>query len=319
MLPGPMAIAAPTEQTRELTADDKEVRRMSADPNTHPGMGERMWGFQARLAPEVTFEEFTHWAKVERELEEVEFRRYKSLTTGQGFLGSIKAYFISNAYEDAKHRNDASTTLATPIGHNSSADEKNGKALAYSSDASHDVVAPGQSSDLDAEWRQASRALRTAGWGAIFYLITTDILGFSQTPYVFSCTGYGLGIGVFLLMGIAAGASGIMIWRVFLGLDSSRFPMVTFGDAFFRLFGPKTRHFINVMQSLQMFLSVAVVLLGQTFLLAQISGPANLCLMVCAVIVLVVSMVSGYMRALKHLGWFANASVWINFISFIIM
>ena len=29
----------------------------------------------------------------------------------------------------------------------------------------------------DLEWRQASRALRTASWGSIFFLITTDILG----------------------------------------------------------------------------------------------------------------------------------------------
>lgn len=29
----------------------------------------------------------------------------------------------------------------------------------------------------DIEWRQASRALRTASWGSIFFLITTDILG----------------------------------------------------------------------------------------------------------------------------------------------
>lgn len=29
----------------------------------------------------------------------------------------------------------------------------------------------------DLEWRKASRALRTASWGSIFFLITTDILG----------------------------------------------------------------------------------------------------------------------------------------------
>ena len=110
-----------------------------------------------------------------------------------------------------------------------------------------------------------------------------------------------------------------MIWRVFLGLDSSRFPMVTFGDAFFRLFGPKTRHFINVLQSLQMFLSVAVVQLGQTYILAQLAEVPNLCFVVCGIISLVVGMASGYMRALKHLGWFCNMSVWINIVSFIIM
>jgi hypothetical protein len=34
----------------------------------------------------------------------------------------------------------------------------------------------------DLEWRQASRALRTASWGSIFFLITTDILGPTGAP-----------------------------------------------------------------------------------------------------------------------------------------
>lgn len=34
----------------------------------------------------------------------------------------------------------------------------------------------------DLEWRQASRALRTAGWGTVFFLITTDILGPGGAP-----------------------------------------------------------------------------------------------------------------------------------------
>ena len=317
MLPGPQAIAAPTEQMREFTADEKEIHRMSAEPNIHPGMGERMWGFQARLSPDVTYEEFTHWAKIERELEEEEFRRYRSLTAGQGFFGSIKGYFVSNAYEDATARNDGSHALGTSAENGSRVDEKT--VVVATGDPSLSPIPPSNSNDLDAEWRQASRALRTAGWGAIFYLITTDILGWGQTPYVFSNTGYGLGAGIFVLMGIAAGASGFMIWRTFLALDSSRFPMVTFGDAFFRLFGSKTRHFINVLQSFQMFMSVAVVQLGQTLILAQLAGSANLCLIACGIISLVVGMASGYMRALKHLGWFCNASVWINIVSFIIM
>ena len=36
----------------------------------------------------------------------------------------------------------------------------------------------------DEEWRTASRATRTASWGTIFFLITTDILGPSGAPLV---------------------------------------------------------------------------------------------------------------------------------------
>ena len=39
----------------------------------------------------------------------------------------------------------------------------------------------------DEEYVQASRAVRTATWGAVFYLITTDILGPFSTAYVACC------------------------------------------------------------------------------------------------------------------------------------
>jgi hypothetical protein len=43
----------------------------------------------------------------------------------------------------------------------------------------------------DEEWSNASRALRTATRGAIFYLITTDILGPFGLPYAFATMGWG--------------------------------------------------------------------------------------------------------------------------------
>ena len=42
----------------------------------------------------------------------------------------------------------------------------------------------------DDEWTNASRALRTASWGAVFYLITTDILGPFGLPYAFATMGW---------------------------------------------------------------------------------------------------------------------------------
>jgi len=43
----------------------------------------------------------------------------------------------------------------------------------------------------DDEWNNASRALRTATRGAVFYLITTDILGPFGLPYAFATMGWG--------------------------------------------------------------------------------------------------------------------------------
>lgn len=48
-----------------------------------------------------------------------------------------------------------------------------------------------RASVTDEEWTNASRAIRTATAGAIFFLITTDILGPFGLPYAFATTGWG--------------------------------------------------------------------------------------------------------------------------------
>ncbi|KAJ5238993.1 hypothetical protein N7468_003612 [Penicillium chermesinum] len=291
VLPGPLGITAPTELVNEAIASPDQLRKMS-QAGDHPGV------------------QITYWAKVEREMEEEEYRRYKAMTAEHTFTDHVKGYFSSDRYDDVKKMHDTSRALQV----------SEESAHWSEKDTSPDVKPIGPAThDLDAEWRQASRALRTASWGGVFYLITTDILGWGQTPYVFANDGYGLGAGIFVLMGLAAGCAGFMIWRVFIGLDSSRYPIMSYGDPFFRLYGPWMRHFINVAQAIQMFLTVAVVLLGQTGLIAQLAGSVNLCYVVCGIISLVVSMASGGMRTLKHLGWFCNAAVWINIVSFIII
>ena len=177
-------------------------------------------------------------------------------------------------------------------------------------------VAPASVSDE--EWRTAARALRTASWGTIFYVMTTDILGWGSTPNVFASVGFGAGVALYVIFGLAAGASGWMIWRTFLGLDSARYPMLSFGDPFYRIMGPRARHFINVTQSIQQFMSVAVLLLGQSQVLYQLADY-KLCFIAGAVIIMVVGMISGSIRSLQRLGWLCNASVWLNVVSFIII
>ncbi|KAF2171330.1 hypothetical protein M409DRAFT_18445 [Zasmidium cellare ATCC 36951] len=315
VLPGSPAIEPPTGQVDELVADPEDIDKMIQD-DKHTGVRQRLWGFQARLDPSVTLEEYMHWADVEREMEEEEFRHYKGIdTVGGGLVASLKNFF------GRERSNDTQTIYgnAPTVPHSE-------KRLPLEKDTnSSDIespvrpAAPSASHEFDAEWRTAVRALRTASWGGVFYLITTDILGWSQTPYVLANTGYGLGVGMFVLMGLAAAASGWMIWKTFLALDSSRFPVLSFGDPFFRLFGPRARHAINFAQGLQMFLSVCVLQLGQTNVVAQLGESANLCFIVCGIIALVVGMASGYLRSLKHLSWLSNAAVWLNVATFIIV
>jgi hypothetical protein len=71
-----------------------------------------------------------------------------------------------------------------------------------------------------------------------------------QSRFVFASVGYGPGVALYLIFGVAAGFSGWILWQVFLTLDSSRYPMLSFGDTYFRVFGQKSRHFINFAQAL---------------------------------------------------------------------
>lgn len=57
----------------------------------------------------------------------------------------------------------------------------------------------------DEEWKDASRAFRTATWAACFYLITTDILGPFGVGFSMGTLGWGPGIGLFTVFGVMAG------------------------------------------------------------------------------------------------------------------
>ena len=125
-------------------------------------------------------------------------------------------------------------------------------------------------------------------------------------------------MALYLIFGAFAGYSGYMIWKVYLGLDSSRFPMQSFGDPFFRIYGKWSRHFINFAQALQQFMTVCVLILGSGTTIAQLAGE-SLCFIVALVIFTAVGIVFGSIRSLQRIGWLANLSVWLNVVSFIMM
>lgn len=109
--------------------------------------------------PSVTFEEYYYYAQLTRAEEE----QQPNTDKGRGWLsiifpsksdGGIKPVAV-NVTEDAK--TDAQARLGIS----------------------------------DEEWTNASRALRTATRGAIFYLITTDILGPFGLGYAFATMGWG--------------------------------------------------------------------------------------------------------------------------------
>lgn len=94
--------------------------------------------------------------------------------------------------------------------------------------------------------------------------------------------------------------------------------MSSYGDPFFRLFGKRSRHFINVAQCLQQFLTVAVLIMSKSLNIAQISH-SKLCFSGVMVLVMGIGMISGIIRSLKKIAWLSNISVFLNITNFCII
>lgn len=60
-------------------------------------------------------------------------------------------------------------------------------------------------------------------------------------------------------------SSGLILWRLFIQLDSDRYPMWNFADIFYRVFGPGMKHFVNIAQAIQLIavLDFLILLNGQ--------------------------------------------------------
>jgi hypothetical protein len=112
---------------------------------------------QVHNDPEVLFEEYLHYAKItraeERAYEGNDINRKEPWSLG----GVIKNRFSKGHVHEVNAVVEEGTITTT---HNNA------------------------TTVTDLEWRQASRALRTASWGSIFFLITTDILGPQGAAYV---------------------------------------------------------------------------------------------------------------------------------------
>lgn len=210
-------LAPITHPAKELDiVTEQQMRRPSvASAIEKPQVMERTWGFAARTDSTVTYEEYVYWAKIEREME-VEENKVFQAEHGSPLKESIKGVFSKDARQKAKA--DKAARLQT-LQH---LDEKQPAGVVTNVAEQHSSA--GQLKVSDAEWRNAARALRTASWGQMFFLITTDILGWSGAPFVFASVGYGTGVALYLIFGIFAAWGGWVIWTTFLNLDSSRYP-----------------------------------------------------------------------------------------------
>ncbi|EXJ87654.1 hypothetical protein A1O1_04578 [Capronia coronata CBS 617.96] len=299
-------IAHPAPELDLVT--EQQMRKPSVSAEKTPQIKERVWGFAARVDSTVTYEEYVYWAKIEREME-IEENKVFQAEHGTPLLDTVKTPFSKDGRKKAKAHKVARLQTLAQLDEKQPAGDVTGVDNAGSADFPLKVS--------DAEWRTAARALRTASWGQMFFLITTDILGWSGAPFVFASVGYGTGVALYLIFGIFAAWGGWVIWKTFLDLDSSRYPMQSFGDPFLRLFGVKLRHFINIAQSLQQFFTVSILIFSKALNIEQIAH-SSVCFVGMMVVIMAVGMLGGFIRSLRKIGWISNAAVWMNIVNFII-
>ena len=199
--------------------------------------------------PSVTFDEYIYHARISRAEED---RSYGKGSDHAATKGPLQTFVLGKiGHKELKDRRKPLAQEKTNS--NASANSPTGAG----SDGVLDT-----SMIPEEEWLQASRAARTASWGAIFYLITTDILGPYTAPWALSQLGYGPGISLYTIFGVLAWYSGYQIWQMYIALDSDRYPLKGYGDIAFRIFGSWARHIVNVLQSFQFFLNVALLIIG---------------------------------------------------------
>jgi hypothetical protein len=115
----------------------------------------------------ITFEEYSYYADKTRAEEE------EHVADIQGTQGWLEMVFPTKSGMGAGNVSSA---------------EKHGAEIA----ATVNLADPGRRATITGEeWTNASRALRTATKSAIFYLITTDILGPFGLPFAFATMGWG--------------------------------------------------------------------------------------------------------------------------------
>lgn len=107
--------------------------------------------------PDVLFEEYLHYSKLTRAEERAYEGNHINRKDPWSLGGIIKNRFSKGHVHEVNAVVDGEAIITT---HNNA------------------------TTVTDLEWRQASRALRTASWGSIFFLITTDILGPQGAAYV---------------------------------------------------------------------------------------------------------------------------------------
>ncbi|KAI9836028.1 MAG: hypothetical protein M1819_001639 [Sarea resinae] len=266
--------------------------------------------------PNVTLEEYMHYAVLSR-AEDVRLHGANAYLPGTaGIAGKIKWHHSLKEAAEITNAAPGESLEKSPAFATTATDEKRG--LEPGAVGGTESPSEAYLGVPNEEWNIASRAARTATWGAVFYLITTDILGPSSVPWAMSQLGYGPGITLYFVFGATAFYAGFQMWQMFMVLDSTRYPLKTYGDIAFRIFGAWARHTVNVLQSIQLFFNVGILILSNGQAIYQLSqgssGKKGLCFIVCSLVFTLAGFLLGQVRTLRRFGWIANLAIWLNVI-----
>lgn len=94
-------------------------------------------------------------------------------------------------------------------------------------------------------------------------------------------------------------------------MDSDKYPLKTYGDIAFRIYGTVCRHSVNILQSVQLLFNVGIIVISNGQSLSQIAN-FNTCFIVLCIVWAFAGMILGQIRTLQNLGWLANAAIWMN-------
>lgn len=96
-----------------------------------------------------------------------------------------------------------------------------------------------------------------------------------------------------------------------MGMDSYEFPLRSYGDMGYRLYGSWMRYLFNILQSIQLVLNVGVICVSNGQALSQ-AVKFKLCYSICVLVFAIAGFLFGQVRTLQKFGWLANFAVWIN-------
>ncbi|KAA8575754.1 hypothetical protein EYC84_004858 [Monilinia fructicola] len=234
--------------------------------------------------PSISFEEYVYWAEITRAEEKIANEKFITAQGPRSWKSTIKNRFSRTKATPESYDSPPATTLA--------ANEKDG--------LDEKSIVPGESDGSprsavsEAEWKRASRAVRTAVFHGLLRKWATDreLLYTLYLAYLL-CT--------------PAGKSTTSISRL-IRISTLRNLMVT-SSFVFSVLG-------LVMEStlpspIQLLFTVSILILSNGQSISQIS-KGNLCFVVCLVVFMAAGMILGQIRTLQRFGWLANFAVWIN-------